>query len=379
MMGPGGAYGPASDTGAPYPGQPVQLGMAKPGTVKGIQAILWFFTALSLLGDLFSIISLADTFTPLGLVTLTVAVYFTVQSLLSPIHIERGKRWAWIWSVVSAVLGLAAGLVAIVLGIAVSQYSALPLVIGFALGALYGVLLVLLLSKSARAWILMHRIQRGEVQAVAATDAQGAAGPDGAPLAPNMMNTQQPPQPERPAHKPGVVTVVQVLLLLLAIPAFVVFPQQLEDVQHEADIWGYPALSDYLDNHSESMFLLIGIGVAGLAVLVVNALIAWGLGKGRKGARIFGAIWLGAVFVAMGVGSPYMHMFMREQEDDTMSVDGRWVDDPFEATWLPIAFWVLSVGAVLALVAFILVLARGTRSWTPGRPPSIVIVQQPMR
>lgn len=341
--------------------------MPKPGTVKGVQAILWTLTALALLGDLFSTITLIDAFTPVGMVTLVIAVYFTAQSLISPIHIERGKRWAWIWSVVSAALGLAAALAAIVAGIQISQYSALPLVIGFALGSLYGVLLGLLLSKSARAWILMHRIQRGEVQAVSESAEADAMG-------------VRPQRPQRPERKPGVVTVVQVLLALLVVPGVLAFLQQFEYYRHEADIWGHSAFSTYMDRHFEVWVIFFSLGFAGLAVLVVNLLVAWGLGRGRKGARVFGGIWLGVLFAAMGAGSPIMHMFMRMQEDDTMSLGGgHWVDDPFEATWLPVAFWALTVGAILAIVAFVLVLHRGTRVWTPGKPPSIVIVHHQVR
>ncbi|NUQ88356.1 MAG: hypothetical protein HOQ43_07830, partial [Glycomyces artemisiae] len=167
QAGPGGAYGPVQQRpDQPLPGQapPPAMSMAKPGTITGIQVILWIFTALAGIGDIGSAIGLVNYFNPFSLIGLAFAVYSTVQALTSGIHITRGKRWAWIWSLVSAILGLALSSVAIVFGIIYIETGWASLLVGIVLAGLYGTLLGLLCSKSARQWILMHRIQRGEVQ-----------------------------------------------------------------------------------------------------------------------------------------------------------------------------------------------------------------------
>ena len=109
-------------------------------------------------------------------------------------HIARGKRWAWIWSLVTAFIGLAMSAVAIVFGIIyVDNGGWITLLVGIALAGLYGTLLGLLCSKSARQWILMHRIQRGEVQVPGGMGAPGMGGMAGG-------FPQGPAHPVRPSR-----------------------------------------------------------------------------------------------------------------------------------------------------------------------------------
>lgn len=362
--GPGGAYGSMPATSAPYPGQPPAIGMAKPGTVTGIQVILWIFSVISAIGDLFSIVGLVNYFSPLGVLTLLVALYFTVQSLISPVHIERGKRWAWIWSVVTAVIGLVFAFIMILFSLSNSQFFGGAALLGLLWGGLYGVLLGLLLSPSAKEWILMHRVQRGEVQATAAT------GPD-------LPNAQAAlgATPRRPERRPTVVTVAQVLFAALVIPVLLVTPHFIEEFGHEADIYDYPSLSAYLDEYNY-WGVFIATGIAGLLVLVINCFIAYGLGRGRLWARVFGLIWLGVMVLPMGIGALATGMRVQQQKDDRMPAErGGWIDDPFTPMWLPTMFWGLTIGTVLVVVAFVLLLTRGARDWTPGKPPAIVVIQ----
>ena len=342
---------------APYPGQPPMIGMAKPGNVTGIQVILWIFSAISAIGDLFSVIGLVNYFSFLGVLMLLVALYFTVQSLISPIHIERGKRWAWIWSVVSAAIGIGFSLISMVFSLQVSQFFGGSFLLSFALGVLYTVLLCLLLSPSAKAWILMHRIQRGEVPANTVLDSRASTAPAAAPA-------------QRPARRPGAVTAAQVLLALLVVPVALVLPELVEEFQYEADMWEYESLSAYLDEYNYRP-LLIAAGIGVLVVLVVHAFLIWGLGRGRRWARIFGAIWLGVMALPLGIGALTMGLLIQQRGERRAEADV-----PYEPVWLPVSFWALLIGVGMLIAAFVLLSSRGSREWTPGKPPTFVVIHQ---
>ena len=87
QMGPGGAYGPAQYAPEqPVPGQmpsPAlsasatlasgQLVQRKPGTVTGIQVILYIFLAVSVIGNVFSVMSMVEFFNPFSLISLAFA------------------------------------------------------------------------------------------------------------------------------------------------------------------------------------------------------------------------------------------------------------------------------------------------------------------
>ena len=141
--------------------------MAKPASITGIQAILWIFAAVAAVANLFAAMSMANLFNAMSLVSLIFAVYSTIQSIISahPDHarqalgVDLGARRArssgWCSPRRASCSGSASS----------RDAAAVSLLIGIVLGGLYGTLLtVLLLSKSARDWILMHRVQRGEVQ-----------------------------------------------------------------------------------------------------------------------------------------------------------------------------------------------------------------------
>lgn len=115
---PAGASAAATvGAGGPRTGPAGGDGGAKPGTVTGVQVLLWTFLALDALGEAFSIIDLIGHCHPIGLVALTYTLHVTVQSLLTPVHLARGKRRAWIWSLVSAVVGVRFSAAGVVFGI----------------------------------------------------------------------------------------------------------------------------------------------------------------------------------------------------------------------------------------------------------------------
>lgn len=350
QMGPGGAYGPApASPGQPVPGMlPTGLGMDKPRSIAGIQVILWIFAAISALADLASVISMVNYFSPISLIGLAFAVYSTIQSIISPVQITRGKRWAWIWSLVTAILGIAIAAVSIVFGLSVVEQTPLPLLIGVVLGGLYGTLLGLLCSKSARAWILMHRVQRGEVQV------SGAPGSGGAVITSEAT--------ERPEVKPGSVTFVQLLVWLLAVAPLVwiavglIWAEALYS-SGDNDWWGATSAFDYF---MKSDLMLLGIvGLGGFLVVGTLAVIsAVGLQRGRFWSRVFTPIWVGLMILGGGI-------WILAGNAATMDLDF----DPLKDELFPIMITQLMVGiafTVIAIIAFIMVFGRGVRTWAPG-------------
>jgi hypothetical protein len=139
---------------------------------------------------------MADLVSPLSIVSLAYVLYTTVQSIVTSLNIRLGKRWAWVWALVSAVLGLIVAVGSTMRMVAV-EVPLLPILAGGALVGLYGTLVILLGSKSARRWITVQRLKRREVPA------QGAPGPGLVPTAVRVLPaTVVAPQPEAPAAAP---------------------------------------------------------------------------------------------------------------------------------------------------------------------------------
>ncbi|WP_155829896.1 hypothetical protein [Glycomyces tenuis] len=357
-MGPGGAYGPtAGPAGQPVPGQmaaPVMT-MDKPGTVTGIQVILWIFLAIAAVGDVFSIINMIDFFHPLSLIALAYALYTTIQSVLTPVHIARGKRWAWIWNLVSAIIGLVFAAVGIVFGtIAFGNGGEIALAVGGVLAALYGTLLGLLCSKSARQWILMHRIQRGEVQVSGMPGAPGVAGP---------------PQPERPETRPGAATVAVIAVwLFAALCAWGVWVNVDSAMAENARYSEYTSLPGaFLDGDN---IWMRGIPTVVYAVLLICAVIcAPGLMKGSAAARVFGVVWSIGAILSAGLLLVFVYLEYREYRDFI---------PPWESNPYPMMFARHIALQVLAVAVFALMLVPGVRKWTPRRPAAALVMMVPM-
>ena len=221
MSGPGGAYGPMNYGTGPMPGQATTPQMPKPGTVTGIQVILWIFSAISAIGELLSIISLVEYFSGWGLLGVAIAGFFTVKSILASIYIGRGRRWAWILGLIGAILGTIAGAVMVISG---AMEFPMMLLIAVPYLALYVTLLSLLCTSSARMWIATNRmLQMTQPQpmmggATPGFSAQsGAVGNDPQAVAAAMMQMMQ----KDPSKKPAVYTVMVIFGFIVVASAFV--------------------------------------------------------------------------------------------------------------------------------------------------------------
>ncbi|GAA1675198.1 hypothetical protein GCM10009830_22210 [Glycomyces endophyticus] len=355
QSGPAGAYGPVPQRPDQIlPGQAPPLSMAKPGSITGIQAILWILTALAGLGDIASAIGLVQYFSVFGLIGLAWALYSTVQALASGVHITRGKRWAWIWSLVSAILGLVVSAAAIVFGIVYIETGWVALLVGVVLGGLYGTLLGLLCAKSARQWILMHRIQRGEVRLPGgfAQAGPGRPGPaDG---------------PQRPETRPGSVALAAGAILLLAALAAWGVVNQLRMIGDFGAAETATLLGRPIGGMLPPWVHLVANTIAFIGALITAPLIL----KGRFGGRVFGNIWGSITLLGYGVillGTVLDHA---DGYYDFGALPGQ--VDPV----IPAFGW--GIGrAVLAALVLVLLLAPGVRAWTPPRPASALIVVVP--
>lgn len=156
-MGPGGAYGYQSATAAPVPGQSPPPPDAKPRTITQIQVILWIFSAISALSELYSIVSAVRDFSIWTLLAVLVTGYFTVQSLITPVYIERGRRWAWNLTLISATIGATFGLLAAIMILAFPGMPAFVALLALAYAGLYVTLMGLLCSRSAWLWMVLHQ------------------------------------------------------------------------------------------------------------------------------------------------------------------------------------------------------------------------------
>ncbi|MCH7232931.1 hypothetical protein L0U85_19040 [Glycomyces sp. L485] len=369
-MGPSGAYGPVgAPVARPVPGQPQhpqhpqhpQMTMTKPGTVTGIGVILWILMAFGLTGAVFSVIGLVDFFNPFSLIALGFALHTTVQSLMGAIHIARGKRWAWTWTLVSTILGLALAGVGLVLSLSYVQTAYATLIVGAALVVLYGTLLGLLVSKSARQWIIMHRAQRGQVQVPGMPGAPGMAGPGMAGPTPAA------PQPERPVARPGAATFAVIVLgLLTALWAWRVFGVLEVVHNYTADSRSPYRLSELLQ--LTWFWQAYGIPLLfGPVVVVCGVITAILLVKGRAGGRIFGVIWLSTAIL------PIAYMVY----DLTMGYRAAWAEFVAPGT-LPVWLILDYVRFGLIVLALVTMFLPGVRRWTPRRPSSPMIMMVPM-
>lgn len=156
-MGPGGAYGHQSTSAAPVPGQLPPPPDKKPSTVTAIQIILWIFSAISALAELYSMVTAFRDFTIWALLAILVTGYFTVQSLVTPIYIERGRRWAWNLTLISATIGATFGVFMVMMVVAVPEMPIYFALLAFVYTGLYITLIGLLCSRSAWLWMVLHQ------------------------------------------------------------------------------------------------------------------------------------------------------------------------------------------------------------------------------
>lgn len=347
-QGPGGAYGPV---GQPAPGQmpTPMMTMSRPGTVTGIQAILWIFLALGTVADVVSIVNMIDFFHPLSLVALVYALYVTIQSVLTPVHIARGRHWAWIWNLVSTVIGLVFSAVGIVFGVVSIDFTVVPLLAGLVLAGLYGTLLGLLCSKSARQWILMHRIQRGEAQ---------VAG---------LPGTAEAPRPERPASRPGTATFAVVVHgVLIALSLWTAYDIVTALVHYYGEVGGLGGSPLYASSIMTAGLIPLAVhSLLSLCALISGILVF----RGLFGGRVFGTIWISVLLVPFG----YL-VFL----DLRLLSDARHFGLPPDTTASLVPLILSGVGLALLVCLFILLFMPGVRRWTPRRPATALVMMVPM-
>ncbi|QSB04019.1 hypothetical protein [Natronoglycomyces albus] len=273
--GPAGAYGHLPHGPAPVPGQPPLPSLTKPGTVTGIQVILWIMAAMSAIGELFSIISLVNYFHPLGLISVVLAGFLTVKSIIAPIYIGRGRRWAWILALIGTILGIVFG----TLGLISGALSAIPVVILVAtlfLG-LYVTLLCLLCTSSARRWITTNRIMAmaagmptGHPQANYPPQgqqlrAQIPPGTDPHVAAAALMLMNQGSKPAIPHKKPGSLTTAQVFAWILLVGLLLAAINQLRIL--------ILLTNDPLIIYVEDLIVYTSVHLAGYSLLTIMLLV----------------------------------------------------------------------------------------------------------
>jgi hypothetical protein len=346
MMHPSQPARPASPSPQNAPIAP----MTKPGTVIGIQVMLWLFIALGALGEAYSYTQLTALPMLLRVFLLINGALMTIQGLVSPVHIGRGRRWARNWAFVNAVIGLILSLLVIIEAVTAFEVPLLPTIIGVASAGLQGTLLGLLCSKSARRWILVHRVQDGRVP-VASVPVGLLNG-----IAPASIGEVEG---ERPRRKPAGVALVQIAVCLIAL--FPVAPAYVLISSVRFDRAAYPSL--YSDSTLWEQLLKEerGIVIAWCLMMIVFLVLAVisiaGLQRGRSWVRAYSPIWLGIVAVLAGM----------------TAVDAiQWLGDPgsyrYSAITRPakLTMSIASIAtSVLAVCSFVMMFTPGVRSWTP--------------
>ncbi|PRY56725.1 hypothetical protein [Glycomyces artemisiae] len=313
--GPGGAYAP------PVPGgsSPMAFTMRKPRNVAWVQTLLWVFAAVTAVVDLLTAIVMTRDFHPLSLAGLAYALYATIQSLVTPMQIGRGKRWAWVWALTSAVIGFVLAVGTTMAGMTLVRMA--PGVVPFAavVGVLYLVLILLLCSKPLREWMLMHRAQRGQARM------EGAPGP-------GMALSAVYRSPQRTIERPRSLSWAQVVFWMVALMPL---------AWAVTGVWAVAA-------------------TAALAALALTSSI--GLNRGRFWARVFTLVWLSAVGIASG-GAIVPGVLLAT---GTFGVGGVEMQAGMAVA---LSF---GLGFVLACIAFGLMFTTGVRRWTP--PAELVLV-----
>ncbi|RRR97308.1 hypothetical protein [Glycomyces terrestris] len=373
--------------------------MPKPASITGVQVLLWVLAALAGIGDLSTVVVLVRYPTAFGVLGLLWGAHATVQALVCGVHVPRGRHWAWVWSLVGAIIGLAFSAAAIVIGAAFIETGWAALAAGLVAAGLHGTLLGLLCSASTRRWILMHRIWRGEVQvAGTAVGAVGTGGfgqaggiggaATGSPAAAGFVDTggiaaggaaiggpsaagfapAATEGPQRPERRPRAVALAAAAIVLLgALGAWGVFNllRPIPDLAaHEAAVLGGRPIG----GATPPWVHLLG----DLTVFACAAVAAPLLFKGRFGGRVLGIVWAAlalAVYLTVLAGTAVDHA-------------GGFYDFTVPPGQVhPVApAYAWPVGrAALALLALVLLLGPGVRAWTPRRQagPLVVVVQAP--
>ncbi|MFC4333945.1 proline-rich domain-containing protein [Salininema proteolyticum] len=347
------------------PGQvPVDAGQsARPGTIKGLVVLLYISAVFYALLELWNIAMLIENPQPLGLIGAVLGLYGVVQGLLNPVYINRGKRWAWIWSLVGAILGMVMGLLMIIMGIAtIDVTEGLPLLIGIVYGGYFGTFFGLLVSPSARAYILMKRIERGEVPGMmpGAMPMQAPAAPVAAPQRPERM-----PETAKAALALMWFIVISPLIAggLIAI-AYEASSYNSEGTWSAAfdEIYGSFFASDYVLAFAIPFAVVLGLMLPGII----------GFTKGKFWARVYCAVVAGVLMLPLA-GFTIMSFAERGDFADRRVSDWTLREghvDNYDATVQ--AFTLAGATTIVTLLAsvavMILIFSRSGKTWTPATP-----------
>ncbi|WP_162181792.1 hypothetical protein, partial [Glycomyces tenuis] len=325
----------------------VQLSMTKPGAVTAAQAVLWVFVALAAAGEIYSAVHLATAPSPVGVLGLVGAVAVTALSVLFPVNLGRGRRWAWVWPVIGSSIGLPVAVLMIVAALENLEHTLPTLVIGAVQAGVYGSLLRLLCAGPTRRWILVNRIRRGEVEVETAP--HGTVPPGSVAVA----------ESERPAKRPVSVPLLQIAVGLIALTSLTTVNASITEARGDlasSTEQPEPTLAELLlGEHLPELVLSL---VVVLALALPAAVSIVGLRRGRAWARVHTAIWA-------GVAAAGSLLWVQ------LSLD--WLNDAdltgHEAVLAP-ALVAMSFAAaaacVLAIAAFCMAFSRGVRRWTPG-------------
>jgi hypothetical protein len=326
--------------------------MTKPGTVIGIQAMLWLFIALGALGEAYSYAQLIALPMPLPAFLLINGALMTIQGLVSPVHIGRGRRWARNWAFVNAVIGLFLALLVIIAALTALEETLLPTIIGVASAGLQGALLGLLCSKSARRWILVHRVQDGRIP----VSSVPVGLLDG--IAPASIGEVEG---QRPQRKPAGVGLVQIAVCLIALfpvaPAYVLVSSARFERAEYPSLYSDSTLWEQL--LKEEWDIMIAWCLMMIVFLVLALISIAGLQRGRSWVRTYSPIWLGIVAVVAAM----------------TAIDAiQWLGDPgsyrYSAITRPakLTMAIVSIAtSVLAVCSFVMLFTPGVRRWTPKR------------
>lgn len=254
MAGPGGAYG-VINSSAPAPGAaPPVPDMQPPGSIKGIQVILWIMAVLSAAGEFFSIVSLVEYFHPVGLIAVVVSGFLLLKSVLAPIYISRGRRWAWVLALIGSILGTIGGIGMLLSGLALIDEAPWLVLVAVVYLGLYGTLLVLLCTSSARRWIaskrLLHQVEQnpGLAQQLSASGGNHVSGTDQQALVAALQAVMQP----SPNKKPGSLITGQVFLWLLAATSAAIFVFMIYGMRE-------PFFREFLPEEAPMYYLMAGL------------------------------------------------------------------------------------------------------------------------
>jgi hypothetical protein len=91
--------------------------------------------------------------TPVSVIVAVATTYFAIQSFATPAPLTREARWAWVWTLGSALAGLFSGVPVIATGLAWFESHPYVLPVGLVWTTLYTIMFSALITRPVREWI----------------------------------------------------------------------------------------------------------------------------------------------------------------------------------------------------------------------------------